>query len=363
MKAKYLFSMLALTLVACGSGEEGIHPAYKELTEAVYASGNVYPQNEYKLFAQADGVLTQQLVNEGDSVGQNQLLFVLESGAMEARSQAATNVYRQSEANLSTNSAALTELEVQVRNARTRLANDSINYLRQKDLYEKNATSRAEFERAELAYQTTRNDVAARQQTLQRTRNQLYVELQNARSQYRVTAEDARNFRMRSFEAGKVYEIYKKPGELVRRTEAMALLGSGKEAYVQMAVDESDFTKVKVGQEILIKVDAFDQKVYKAQVAKLYPSINKLDQTFRVDAHFTDEVPDGYYGLTVEANIVVSHNPRALTIPKSYVVGNDSVWVEQDGEKKKIRFVKGTENLDLVEVKGGLTEQTLLFKP
>jgi HlyD family secretion protein len=323
----------------------------------------VYPRNEYKLYAQGDGVLVQQLVNEGDSVGSNQLLFVLESNATDARSQAATNIYRQSEANLSESSPVLNELEAQVRNARTRLENDSTTYFRLKGLYEQNATSKAEFERAELAYRTSRNDLAARQQALKRTRNQLYVDLQNARSQYRVAAEDAGNYRLRSYTPGKVYEIYKEPGELVKRTEPVALIGSGTRAYVQMAVDENDFTRVQVGQKVLIKVDAFDAKVYEARVAKIYPKLNKLDQTFRVDADFVGDAPDGYYGLTVEANIIISQNPQALTIPKSYVLGGDSVWVKQDGDKKKIKIQTGAENLDLVEVKGGLTKESLVLKP
>ncbi|WP_207509526.1 efflux RND transporter periplasmic adaptor subunit [Telluribacter humicola] len=363
MKSRYISGLIVLAMIGCKSGEEGTTPTYKELTEAVYASGNVYPQNEYKLFAEADGVLTQQLVNEGDSVSNNQLLFVLASAATDARSQAAANIYRQTEANLSQTSPVLSELEAQIRTTRTRLENDSVNYFRLKGLYERNATSRAEFERAELVYRTSRNELAARQQSLQRTRNQLYVDLQNARSQYRVTSVDASNYRLRSYGNGKVYEVYKKPGELVRRTEAVALIGSGNSTYVQMAVDESDFTKVKVGQEVLIKVDAFNQKVYKARVSKIYPKLNRVDQSFRVDAEFEGEAPEGYYGLTVEANIIISQNPRALTIPKSYVVGGDSLWVEEGGEKKKIRISKGAENLDLVEVKSGLTESSVVLKP
>ncbi|HEV7348425.1 efflux RND transporter periplasmic adaptor subunit [Telluribacter sp.] len=363
MKLNYISGLIALAILGCKSDEEGTTPTYKELTEAVYASGNVYPQNEYRLFAEADGVLTRQLVNEGDSVGNNQLLFVLESASTDARSQAAANIYRQSEANLTQSSPVLNELETQIRTTRTRVENDSINYVRQQGLYEKNATSKAELERAELAYRTSRNELAARQQALQRTRNQLYVELQNARSQYQVTSVDANNYRLRSYGSGKVYEVYKKPGELVRRTEAVALIGSSNHAYVQMAVDESDFTKVKVGQEVLIKVDAFDQKVYKARVSKIYPKLNRVDQSFRVDAEFEGEAPEGYYGLTVEANIIISQNNRALTLPKTYVVGGDSVWIQEGSEKKKIKISKGAENLDLVEVKSGLTENTVVLKP
>jgi multidrug efflux pump subunit AcrA (membrane-fusion protein) len=130
-----------------------------------------------------------------------------------------------------------------------------------------------------------------------------------------------------------------------------------------MAVDENDFTRVKTGQKILIKVDAFEQKLYEATVSKIYPKLNKLDQTFRVDADFVGEAPDGYYGLTIEANIIISQNPKALTVPKLYVMDGDSVWIQEDGEKKKIKITIGAENLDLVEVKSGLMENSVIIKP
>lgn len=64
--------------------------------------------------------------------------------------------------------------------------------------------------------------------------------------------------------------------------------------------------------------------------------------------------------MTIEGNIVVSKNPRVLTIPKNYLVGSDSVWIEENGDKKKIKITKGVENLDMVEVKSGLTEKSVL---
>ncbi|MBO0937056.1 efflux RND transporter periplasmic adaptor subunit [Fibrella sp. HMF5335] len=354
----YLYLFTLLTMAACKKTPEGISPAYRELTEAVYASGNVYPRQEYTVTAEATGLIQQRLVNEGDSVRPRQLLFVLESTTESARQQAAAAVLRQSQANLNANSPVLAELDAQVRNARTRLSNDSLNYARFRELYAQNATSRAELERAELAYTLARNTLRAQQNTLQRSRNQLRVEVANNRSQL-VTSEVAgQNTRVRSFVDGKVYEVYKDPGELVRPGDALALVGSGRRLYAQLAVDESDFGRVRVGQSVTLKADAYPDKTFNARITKTYPKLNRTDQSFRVDAEFVGNNPDAYYGLTVEANIIIRQRPRVLTIPKAYVVGMDSVWVEQNGQKQKIRFQKGTENFDLVEVRGGLTEQT-----
>ena len=68
--------ILSLFLVSCQQKSETASPTYKSLTEAVYASGNVFPKNEYKVVANADGYLQQQLVNEGDVTKTNQLLFI-----------------------------------------------------------------------------------------------------------------------------------------------------------------------------------------------------------------------------------------------------------------------------------------------
>lgn len=349
------------TFISCKKSENtNASPQYKSLTEAVYASGNIYPKNEYKLTANADGFLIKQTAFEGDAVGKNQLLFQLESASQEARLEASSNILRQSEANFSDNSPILDELEAQLRNARTKLANDSVNFKRYKELYDRNATTRIEYERAELAYQTSKNDVSARRKAWLRTKNQLYVDLQNSKSNFKVNAREEDNYRIKSFEAGKLYEIYKKQGELVRRGEAVALVGDANEVYAQLAIDESDFVKVQIGQTVLVKIDVYKDKIFKAKVTKLYPKLNKADQTFRIDAEFVEEKPNAYYGMTIEANIVVSENPRVLTIPKNYLVGSDSVWIEENGDKKKIKITKGVENLDMVEVKAGLTEKSVL---
>jgi hypothetical protein len=200
----------------------------------------------------------------------------------------------------------------------------------------------------------------AREKAWLRTKNQLYVDLQNSKSNFKVNAREGDNFRIRSFEVGKLYEIYKKQGELVRKGEAVALVGDANEVYAQLAIDEADFVKVQVGQGVLVKIDVYKDKVFKAKVTKLYPKLNKADQTFRVDAEFVGEKPNAYYGMTIEANIVISQNARVLTIPKNYLIDDDSVWIEENGEKKKIKIAKGVENLDLVEVKSGLTEKTIL---
>ena len=355
-----VLAALAATLATggCRQSSETFHPAYKDLTEAVYASGNIYPENEYKVFANADGFLLESKVEEGDTVQKDQLLFRLDNQMQNARAQSASAIYRQAQDNLREGSPALQEARTAVASAREKLHLDSTNYMRYGRLVKQNAASQIDYDRAKLAYEVSKNELAARKNSLSRLRNQLYVDLQNAESQYKVTRADEKYYAVRSFINGRVYEVYKEQGEAVRRNEPIALLGDARQLYLRLVVDELDIAKVREGQEVLIRTDVQPDQVYRARVSKIYPKLNKETQSFRVDADFTAEKPAPLYGLTVEANIVVGNYKNVLTIPKKAMVGTDSVFVREGTEEKKIKVERGVESADLVQIKSGLTPES-----
>lgn len=345
-------------LSACNKQEPGTRPTYKSLTEAVYASGNLLPCHDYQLFAMADGYLSRRMVNEGDTVKAGQSLFLIESEIPDIRTRTARQTYRIAQSNYEP---ALAELEAGVATARDRMQNDSINFVRYQNLMAQNATSRVDFDRANLAYKASRNEYQSWKQRYQKARNQLRIELENARSNYQISTQDQSNFVLKSRIDGLVYEIYKKEGESVRRQEAIARLGDSKKVYLQLSVDELDINKVKTGQEALVKIDTYRDQVFKAKITKVYPMLNARDQTFRVDAEFTDSSsPHLYAGLTVEANIIIRQKSQALTIPKAYLIGNDSVRIKQEGDTKTVRIKKGIENMEHVEVLSGLDTSSVL---
>ena len=360
MATKYLLLewLVLISFSACNKNEPVTKPTYQMLTEAVYASGNLLPSHDYQLFAMADGYLGRRMVNEGDTVKAGQPLFLIESEIPSIRTRTARQNYRIAQSNYEP---ALAELASGVATARERMQNDSVNFVRYQNLLVQNATSQIDFDRASLSYQASRNEYQSWQKRYQKARNQLRIELGNARSNYEINRQDQSNFVLKSRIDGLVYEIYKKEGESVRRQEAIARLGDSKKVYLQLSVDELDINKVKAGQEALVKIDTYRDQVFKAKITKVYPMLNARDQTFRVDAEFTQpSFPHLYAGLTVEANIIIRQKNQALTIPKAYLIGNDSVRIKQEGETKTIRIRKGIENMEHVEVLNGLDTNTVL---
>ena len=348
---------------SCTKRQDTYSPKYKTLIEAVYASGNILPKEEYKVYAMVEGFMTKKWVKEGDIVAENQALFQIESNQIETRTHTSLELYAMAQRNYMDNSPILMELKMAIMNAQNKMYNDSINYFRFKNLLENEATSQSDYDKMALAYQTSKTEYILQKQRYEKTKNQLYVDLQNAQNQYQINTDEQGNHILRSHIKGMVYETYKEEGESVKRGEAIALVGAENQIYIRLRVDELDINKIKTGQEVLVKIDIYKSKLFKARITKIYKMLDKQDQSFRVDAEFTGEPPASLSGLTVEANIIIQQKQKALVIPKKILISEDSLWVLRNHKTTKIKIIKGIENYDDVEVLGGLdVKDILIFK-
>lgn len=135
----------------------------------------------------------------------------------------------------------------------------------------------------------------------------------------------------------------------------------------EVMINEVDIAKIKVGQEVEIKPDAFSSSSYTgkiATVAKL--AINKEKSTkvkvFPVTIHIetgsdsTELMP----GLTVSCRIIIDKIPDVLFIPLESVFkkdGKDIVYVKKSSGYKEKEVDLGISNTDYVIVKEGLGEK------
>ena len=359
---RYLIG-LVLLVTACGDKNNSISPTYKDLTEVVYASGNLYPSNEYKLSSNADGFLIERFVNPGDTVKANAALFIVDNELQLERLQNLERIYNKAKDNYNNHSPALQEALATQQTAQDKMKYDSQNYVRYKNLYDNNTIAKAQFDNVALAYQLSSNDFKLRKETFLRIKNQLFVDLQNAENNFHAAHKDLDNTTLRSDRDAKVYDVLREKGESVRRNDVIAILGDINNPYLKLVIDELDIEKVKVGQEVFVKMDIAPDKVYKAKVSKIYPRLNKEDQSFRVDASFIGDIPESLYGVTVEANILVNKKSHVLSIPKSVIEKGDSVSVKRGGQTVKIKITKGLESFEDVEVLSGITiDDELLIK-
>jgi multidrug efflux pump subunit AcrA (membrane-fusion protein) len=117
---------------------------------------------------------------------------------------------------------------------------------------------------------------------------------------------------------------------------------------------------VKPGQKILLVLDSYKGQVFEAEVSKIIPIMNERSRSFTVEAIFTKKPEALYPYLTVEANIVIQTNEKALTIPRSFLV-EDSFVLDANNEKKPV--VVGLKDYNKAEILKGLSEGETILKP
>ena len=83
-------------------------------------------------------------------------------------------------------------------------------------------------------------------------------------------------------------------------------------------------------------------------------------RTFKIEAHFVKNPPKLYPNLTAEANIVIREKKNTLTIPKSYLI-NDTYVLLENNEKRKVST--GISDYNQVEITAGLSAQDVIYKP
>ncbi|MGZ5133496.1 MAG: efflux RND transporter periplasmic adaptor subunit [Flavitalea sp.] len=350
---KIEFIVTCLFFLAACKQEEVVKPEIKHLTEAVYASGTLVPENEYKVVASTDGYLETSLVKEGDSVKKGQLLFKLTNDNQQAQVHAASQLVQKTLPVTGNQSPGVMEIESRLAAVRIHLENDRQQYERYKNLFDQDAISSSTYEKYLLQYQTTSKELESLQQQLHHQRLSSALQLQLASNQLQVATVSRANGQVKSFSDGVVFEVLRQTGDMVYPNQPIALVGSGK-MIAKLLVDEDDFQKVKQGQKILITMDAYPGKTFSATLYKIYPLLNKVEQSFRVDALFDEELPVKVYGLNIEANIVIKEKVPALVIPKAAVLKGDSVLIREGDKTRAIKITRGVEDRDWVQVTTGL---------
>jgi len=340
-----------------------VHLQRKNIIETVYASGKIMADSEYTVFTLNPGTVIKKLVNEGDLVKKNQILYIINYTAPEAKLDAANILYSNARQNVSVNSRVLNWLKIEMQNAGIKLTNDSLQYMRLKNLWTDNIGTKSNLDNAEAQFRTSRNQKQAAADQYYATLNDLSVSLKNAQSQVATAQNDVNNYIIRAESADTVYQLMKEKGEAVKPNEAVALVGKSTDRVIRLSVDQQDIDRLKVGQEVLLKTDVTGDKIYNAKVARIYPVMNEADQSFRVDAVFLNAGSQPYIHSSVEANIVIQQKKNCLVISSQFLLPGDSLLISLGGNTKKIPVKTGIHTINDIEILGGIDEHADIVTP
>lgn len=360
MKLFLFILSIPLLLWSCGKEKaEVAKPEISKLTEAVYASGTLVPESEYKVMSVSDGIITAVRIKAGDPVQAGSLLFSLNNTNLAANVNAAQQLLNKTLPLANDAAPQLRELRNRLQNAQAKLRFDSLQYQRFSSLWESEAISKRELEQAQLQFESSQREVLALQQQIRQVNLNAALQVQQAENQVRIANTSQQNTQLKSYGDGLVYEVFKYPGDMIYPNQPLAVIGS-KNLIAKLMIDETDLGKIQLGQKVLITMDAFPERIFHAEITRIYPMLNRVEQSIRVDANLLDTLPQHLYGLNVEANIVIREAENALVIPKSLLLPGDSVWIQEGKTQRKVKIQRGVEDAQRVQVKSGLSQHSQL---
>jgi len=270
-----LFSFLTIILLySCKNSNQTITASRSDITQAVYASGKIYPVNDYKVFSKLPGYIEKIHIHIGDSVKVGQALLTIKSEVSGLNVSSAKNLFELAQKNANENSAYITALKQDVASAKSKYELDSTNYKRFSVLIKDNATSKSQFDQAKTQFDISRQNYLKAVSALTSTRDKVRVELENAQIQYEAQVSNKNDYTITSAVNGKVYDIVPKEGELVNTQAILMEIGDGGRFEVELSIDETDISLIKENQKIVYIIDAYKDKIFNGKVMEMYPRIS-----------------------------------------------------------------------------------------
>jgi len=356
---KLIFSIIASLMLfnSCGKNSETTNPIRKNITETVFASGVLVPENQYNLTAQSDGYLISLHFEEGDIVKTGDLLATIDNKTYDINSHGANLLLKIAQANTSSNAPALKQIEANMKATEQKMKQDELQANRYKKLHETNSVSKLEYENMVLTYENSKANYLAIMENYNLQKQLAEQQLINQQSQSEVNKVLQGNNELRAVVGGKIYTKMKELGDYVRRGEIIAVIGNPKNLYAKLSIDESSMSKIKLNQKVVIRLNTNKQKNLTGIISEIYPSFDKQTQSFYCKVVFTDSLNFLISGTQLQANIITQEKENLLVIPRKFLDYGNNVNVKGKGKRK---IETGFVSTEWVEIRSGINENNTL---
>jgi HlyD family secretion protein len=325
----------------------------RTIIESVLANGKIQPEIEVKLSSEISGEIIGLFIAEGDSVKKGQLLARINPELILAaldRNEAAINNAR---AQLASSKARLNQLKANFDN------NIKPSFDRNEKLHKDKVISQAEYDASKATYEAFKQEMEAGRQTI------LAAEftVKSAEASQKETREQLLRTNIYAPIDGVVTKLSVEVGERVVGTiqmtgTEMIRIANLSRMEAQVDVSESDVVRVKLGDSVLIDVDAYPGRQFKGVVREIANSSNAsamggADQVTNfavkirlINASYADLTEKRGYpfrpGMSASVEILTDLVNDVLAVPITSV----TVRAFDESGKVKKDARNGGENLD-----------------
>jgi len=290
----------------------------KILRPFVSTIGTLKPFEEVIVSSELEGIVKNVRVDEGSFVSKGMLLAEINETDYRLEALRAEASMRQTEATLT---------------------NTKLEYERKASLYKEELVTRQQFD-----------DISARLTLSER-------ELDRAKASLSLARERRSKTKIYSPMQGFVREKKVTTGDYVRNGSVLMVVIQSNPIKLNFTVPEKDVGKLKIGQDVLFKVDSFPDQEFKGRVRIIYPSLEERTRTLQVEALVPNSDNRLKPGLFAKVTLFTEQARDMIVIPITAILYDNAkvkVFVAE-GNVARERVVNiGNKYGEMLEIVEGL---------
>lgn len=292
--------------------------AIKQFRPFIETTGTLNPFEEVSVGAEIDGIVKAIRTDEGAAVAKGALLATLDDVEYSQAVLSAQASLKQSEATY---------------------ANTKLEFSRKDALFKEELVTRQQYDDV-----TTRMALAE-------------SDVERARAALSIARQKMAKTKVYAPLSSRVKEKFAAEGDFVKNGARLFTLIQPHPLKLRFSVSERDVGKMKVGQDVTLKVDAFPNMDFVGKVKTVFPSLDEKTRTLAVEALVPDKEDVLKPGLFARVILYTGALRDTVVIPNTallYEGDKISVYVVE-GDKAHERIVKiGNKYGDEIEIAEGI---------
>jgi membrane fusion protein YbhG len=251
----------------------------KEGNDFIKISGNI-ETTEVDVGFKIPGRIVSRFFEEGDWVNQGKVLAKLDDEDLRNRLEVARATLMSAQARLSKLLAGsrpeeIRQAEANLHQAQSDLGNKQIQYERVKGLHERGVVAKEAFDNAETSYKIAKAAVQAATENYQLVKEgprkedieDARAQVDQARASVKLNETQLSYTTLYSPISGVVLVKSGEIGEVVNPGTSILTLADIENVWLKAYIPETDLSKVKWGQEVIVTTDLRPQKKYRGRIS------------------------------------------------------------------------------------------------
>jgi HlyD family secretion protein len=256
----------------------------------------------------------------------------------------------------------LNSAESRVKRAQIAFDDAKINYDRDKELFDSNVLPKADFQKTQLAYRNSKEELSTAKDNLQLIKEGVTK-----------SAASATNTIIRSTIEGMILDIPVKDGYSVIQSNnfnagtTVAIVADMGEMIFQGKVDETEVDKIKQGMNLDLTIGAIDDVKFEAQLEYISPKGVQENGAVQFEIKAAVKLNNNYFirsGYSANAEIILEERKDVLAVNESLLnFKNDSTFVQVEVKDQVFeeRYVKtGISDGINIEILEGISKKDKL---